>query len=215
MPTVKQVNEIFKIFSERNPTPRTELNFINNFTLTVSVILSAQATDISVNKATKELFKTYQTPEQIFDLGVVELKKYIKSIGLYNTKAKNIIALCQILIDKYNSRIPDSFEDLIKLPGIGRKTANVILNCAFGKPTMAVDTHVFRVAHRIGLSNGKTPEKVEYDLLQVIPDIWLLYAHHWLILHGRYICKARIPLCKECSIVTYCDYYNNINKIEK
>ncbi|RTK93632.1 MAG: endonuclease III [Rickettsiales bacterium] len=213
MPTVKQINEIFKIFSAKNPTPRTELNFIDNFTLTVAVILSAQATDISVNKATKELFKTYQTPKAIFDLGVVELKKYIKSIGLYNTKAKNIIALCRILIDKYNSRIPDSFEDLIKLPGIGRKTANVILNCAFGKPTMAVDTHVFRVAHRIGLSNGKTPEKVEYDLLHVIPDVWLLCAHHWLILHGRYICKARIPLCKECSIAEYCDYYNNINKI--
>lgn len=211
MPTVKQVDEIFKIFSKKNPTPRTELNFINNFTLTVAVILSAQATDISVNKATSELFKTHQTPKAVFDLGVVELKKYIKSIGLYNAKAKNIIALCRILIDKYNSRIPDNFEDLIKLPGIGRKTANVILNCAFGKPTIAVDTHVFRVAHRIGLSNSKTPEKVENDLLRVIPEIWLLYAHHWLILHGRYICKARTPLCKECNIAEYCDYNNNIN----
>lgn len=215
MPTENQINEIFKILSTENPSPKTELCFVNNFTLTVAVILSAQATDISVNKATKELFEIYQTPKQLLELGEIELKKYIKSIGLYNAKAKNIIALCQILVDKYNSNIPETFEELIKLPGIGRKTANVILNCAFGKPTMAVDTHVLRVSNRIGLSNNKTPEKVEYDLLKKIPSIWLLHAHHWLILHGRYICRARTPLCSECNISKYCDYYNNLNKMEK
>ncbi len=210
MPTAKQVDEIFAILSANNPSPETELNFINNFTLTVSVVLSAQATDISVNKATEKLYKLCKTPQEILDLGETGLKKYIKSIGLFNTKAKNIIALCQILIDQYNSIIPDSFDELIKLPGIGRKTANVILNCAFGKPTMAVDTHVFRVANRIGFSHGKTPEKVELDLLRVIPDQWIMHAHHWLILHGRYICKARMPLCDDCPIAKYCDYYNNI-----
>lgn len=210
MPTPNQIDEIFEIFSGNDPNPRTELNFINNFTLTVSVILSAQATDISVNKATKELFEICRTPEEILALGETELKKHIKSIGLYNAKAKNIIALCHILIDNYKSEIPNIFEQLIKLPGVGRKTANVILNCAFGMPTMAVDTHVFRVANRVGLSNGKTPEKVENDLLRVIPDKWLMHAHHWLILHGRYICKARMPLCEQCPIAKCCDYYNNI-----
>ena len=177
----------------------------------MAVILSAQATDISVNKATKKLFKQFNTPQKILSLGVDNLKTHIKTIGLYNSKAKNIIALCEILIDKYNSIIPDEFEELIKLPGIGRKTANVILNCAFAKPTMAVDTHVFRVAHRIGLSVGSSPEKVENDLLKKIPSKWLFYAHHWLILHGRYVCKARTPICVKCNISSYCSYYKKRN----
>lgn len=203
-----KIEKIFQIYSKNNPTPKTELEFTNNFTLAIAVILSAQATDISVNKATKLFFETHNTPEKILDLGEDRLKTYIKTIGLYNSKAKNIIALCKILIDKYNSRIPEEFGQLIKLPGIGRKTANVVLNCAFGKPTMAVDTHVFRVSHRIGLSTGKTPEKVEKDLLKKIPSKCLNHAHHWLILHGRYVCKARKPLCTECKIKEYCKYYN-------
>ena len=161
----KTINQIFQIFSNNNPTPKTELEFTNNFTLSIVVILSAQATDISVNKATK-FFPSYDTPEKILSLGEDGLKKYIKTIGLYNSKAKNVIALCEILIDKYNSNIPSEFGELIKLLGIGRKTANVILNCAFGKPTMAVDTHVHRVSNRIGFSSGNTPENVERDLLK-------------------------------------------------
>ena len=203
----KIINQIFKIFSNHNPKPQTELEFTNNFTLSIAVILSAQATDISVNKSTKLLFPTYNTPEKILSLGEDGLKKYIKTIGLYNSKAKNIIALCKILIDKYNSDIPSEFNELIKLPGIGRKTANVILNCAFGKPTMAVDTHVYRVSNRIGLSTGNTPDKVEKELLKKIPKKWLYHGHHWLILHGRYICKARKPLCSKCQITEYCKYY--------
>lgn len=201
------VNKIFEIFQKNNQEPQTELEFNNKFTLAVAVILSAQATDISVNKATKELFKKYDTAEKMLALGEDNLKKYVKTIGLYNSKAKNIIALCQILVDKYNSEIPDNFADLIALPGIGRKTANVILNCGFGRPTMAVDTHVYRVAHRIGLSKGKNPLQVEQDLVISISNKWLKYAHHWLILHGRYICKARKPLCNKCPIKDYCQYY--------
>ena len=207
----KTINQIFQIFSNNNPTPKTELEFTNNFTLSVAVILSAQATDISVNKATKNFFPSYDTPEKILSLGEDGLKKYIKTIGLYNSKAKNVIALCEILIDKYNSEIPSKFDELVKLPGIGRKTANVILNCAFGKPTMAVDTHVHRVSNRIGFSNGNTPEKVERDLLKKIPNKWLNHGHHWLILHGRYTCKARKPLCSECPITEYCKYYRKNN----
>jgi len=207
----KNINRIFQIFSNQNPNPETELEYSNNFTLAIAVILSAQSTDVSVNKATKHLFVDYNTPQKILALGENGLKDYIRTIGLYNAKAKNIIALCKILIDKYNSEIPETFDQLVKLPGIGRKTANVILNCAFGKLTMAVDTHVYRVSHRIGLSTGKTPEKVEKDLLRNIPSEWMQYAHHWLILHGRYTCKARKPLCGECAITKYCKYYKKIN----
>ncbi|MDA9163663.1 endonuclease III [Rickettsiaceae bacterium] len=203
----KHIDDIFNIWRGDNPEPVTELEYGNHFTLTVAVVLSAQATDVSVNKATKALFVDYDTPEGILALGEDGLKKYIKTIGLYNSKAKNIIALCRILIDNYNSQIPNEFDELIKLPGVGRKTANVVLNCAFGKPTMAVDTHVFRVANRIGFSDGKTPEKVEKDLLELIPEKWLTHGHHWLILHGRYVCKARKPLCEECNISDYCNYY--------
>ena len=207
----KNINRIFQIFSNQNPNPETELEYSNNFTLAIAVILSAQSTDVSVNKATKHLFVDYDTPQKILALGENGLKDYIRTIGLYNAKAKNIIALCKVLIDKYDSEIPETFDQLVKLPGIGRKTANVILNCAFGKLTMAVDTHVYRVSHRIGLSTGKTPEKVEKDLLKNIPPKWMQHAHHWLILHGRYTCKARKPLCKECAITKYCKYYKKIN----
>ncbi len=203
----ENIEKIFQVFCRMDPEPKTELEYNNNFTLAVAVVLSAQATDVSVNKATKELFKTHNTPEMMLSLGVEGLKEYIKTIGLFNTKAKNVIELCKMLINDYNSELPDEFEDLIKLPGVGRKTANVILNCAYGKPTMAVDTHVYRVAHRLGFSKGKTPEKVEQDLLKKIPLKWLEYGHHWLILHGRYTCKARKPLCNTCAVSEYCQEY--------
>jgi len=205
----EDVNQIFQIFSKQTPRPKTELEYTNNFTLAVAVILSAQATDISVNKATKNLFSNYETPEQIYSLGEDSLKTYIKTIGLYNAKAKNIIAFTKILIEQYNSQLPNSFQELIKLPGIGQKTANVILNCAFGVPTIAVDTHVFRLANRLGLSNAKTPEKVEKDLMRIIPDVYLQHAHHWLILHGRYVCKAKKPDCHACPINVYCPSNQN------
>jgi endonuclease-3 len=205
------VNQIFELLSKNNPNPKTELEYNNNFTLAVAVILSAQATDISVNKATKNIFPKYNTPLEVLKLGEDKLKELIKTIGLYNSKAKNIIALCRVLIDKYDSTLPSNFEDLIKLPGIGRKTANVILNCAFGKPAIAVDTHVFRVSRRLGISTGKTPEQVEKELIKLIPDKWLPSAHHWLVLHGRYICKARTPLCDECHLKTCCKYFQDIN----
>lgn len=201
------VNKIFEVFSKNNENPKTELVYKNDFTLLVAVILSAQATDVSVNLATKSLFEIYDTPEKILGLGEEGLKKYIKSIGLFNSKAKNVIALCQILISNYDSKVPNSFEELVKLPGVGRKTANVVLNCLFGLPTMAVDTHVFRVVKRIGLAKGNTPEAVEKELLQIIDRKWLSHAHHWLILHGRYICKARKPDCEICPIRKYCEYY--------
>lgn len=206
------IEKIFETLSAANPTPQTELEFTNNFTLAVAVVLSAQATDVSVNKATKDLFKKHDTPSKMLTLGVDGLKSYIKTIGLYNSKAQNIIALCKILVDKYNSEIPEDFDQLISLPGVGRKTANVILNCGFGHDTMAVDTHVYRLSHRLGLSQGKTPGKVEADLVKKIPIKWLRDAHHWLILHGRYVCKARKPLCEECVIRDYCDYYKKQEK---
>ncbi len=203
---LNRVNQIFTIFSSLSKEPKTELKYINSFTLTIAVILSAQATDISVNKASSELFKNYNNPKDFLQLGENNLKKYIKTIGLYNTKAKNIIALSKILVDKYNSNIPENFDDLVNLPGIGRKTANVILNCAFGHKTMAVDTHVARVSNRIGLTSEKIPKKIELNLLKQIPEKWLQHAHHWLILHGRYICKARKPECKKCPICHLCNY---------
>lgn len=203
----ESIQKIFLKFSSANPSPETELEYTNNFTLAVAVILSAQATDISVNKATPELFKKFDTPEKLLSLGEDGLKGYIKSIGLWSSKAKNIIALCEILIKEHNSEIPEDFEALVNLPGIGRKTANVILSCAFGHKTIAVDTHVFRVSKRLGLSNASTPEKVEKDLLKKIPEEYLMHAHHWLILHGRYVCKARKPLCDICQIKDHCKYY--------
>ncbi len=206
------IENIFEIFFQHNPEPKTELEYSNNFTLLVAVVLSAQSTDVGVNKATKALFTHYDTPEKMLDLGLDGLKKYIKTIGLFNTKAANIIKLSEYLIRDHNSVVPNNLENLVKLPGVGRKTANVVLNAAFGLPTMPVDTHVHRVANRTGLSDGKTPEKIEQDLLVCIPAKYLYNAHHWLVLHGRYICKARKPECERCPISSYCRYFKNYNE---
>ena len=198
--------EIFRRLKEANPAPKTELVHKSNFELLIAVILSAQATDVSVNKATKELYKVANTPQKILDLGESGLKKYIKSIGLYNSKAKNIIKTCKILIDEYNCRIPKDRKTLQKLPGVGRKTANVVLNNAFGQPTIAVDTHIFRVSNRTGIAPGKDVLKVELGLEKFVPEEYKLHAHHWLILLGRYTCLARTPKCGECSIIDLCEY---------
>ncbi len=202
----EDVREIFKRFSAATPHPQGELSFTNPFTLLIAVILSAQSTDKGVNKATKHLFLKADTPQKILSLGEDALKNYIKTIGLYNTKAKNIIKVCQILIDKHNGDVPHNRQALEALPGVGRKTANVVLNTAFNHPTIAVDTHLFRVANRTGMAPGKTPEAVEEKLYQMIPSEFHSYAHHWLILHGRYICKAKKPLCSKCLINDICLY---------
>ncbi|MFZ9181255.1 MAG: endonuclease III [Rickettsiales bacterium] len=202
----KNITKIFDIWQQNNPNPQTELEYINNYTLLVAVVLSAQSTDINVNKATKELFKIAYTPELMLKLGEKKLKKYIATIGLYNAKAKNVILLSEQLIQNHNSEVPNDFESLIKLAGVGRKTANVVLNCAFKQLTMGVDTHVFRIANRIGIVKEESPEKTEIALLKKIPKEFLLHAHHWMILHGRYICKARSPDCKKCKISKFCEY---------
>jgi endonuclease-3 len=189
-----------------NPHPRTELNYKSPFELLIAVILSAQATDKSVNKATEELFRVADTPAAILTLGLAGLSAYIKSIGLYNAKAKNIIATCRLLLERHGGAVPESREALEQLPGVGRKTANVILNTAFGQATIAVDTHIFRVANRTGLAPGKTVRAVEEKLLKFVPPEYLRDAHHWLILHGRYVCKARVPACPTCIIADLCEY---------
>lgn len=204
----KQHVEIFKRFAAQNPSPVTELKYNSAFELLISVILSAQATDVSVNKATEKLFIIANTPQAILKLGETKLKNAIKTIGLYNTKAKNILKTCEILIKNFDSKVPDNREALESLPGVGRKTANVILNTAFGHATLAVDTHIFRVANRTGLAPGKTPRIVEDQLLKVIPQPFLKDAHHWLVLHGRYICVARRPKCEQCLIRDLCEYPN-------
>lgn len=206
--TPQKCREIFKRFKKQNPKPTTELHYKSTFELLVAVILSAQALDSSVNKATSELFKHANTPEKIIDLGLVHLKKYIKTIGLYNNKAKNIMAMCKILIAEHDGHVPHDRKSLEALPGVGRKTANVILNTAFGEPVIAVDTHIFRVAQRIGLAKGTTPLAIEQQLQKVIPAEYLHDAHHWLILHGRYVCVARKPKCPECIIKDLCEYPN-------
>jgi endonuclease-3 len=200
----KTVSEIFKIFQNQQPQPQTELVYTNNYTLLVAVILSAQATDISVNKATQSLFKIVDNPQKMLEIGEEQLKKYISTIGLFNGKASNIIKMSKILIEKFDGQIPQNFEQLNSLPGVGRKTANVVLNCAFGIPTIGVDTHVFRVANRLGLVNEINEEKTEKALLKIIPQEFLQYAHHWLILHGRYVCMARKPNCQNCQIAKFC-----------
>lgn len=200
------IDEMFRRFSLQNPEPRTELSYTNHYTLLVAVVLSAQATDVGVNRATASLFTRVDTPQKMLMLGEDGLKKYIKTIGLYNAKAKNIIALSQILVDEYGGEVPKTREALEKLPGVGRKTANVVLNCAFGMPTIAVDTHIFRVSNRIGLVQEKNVLKTELALEKVIPDQWKHHAHHWLILHGRYVCKARKPECGGCLIRDLCEY---------
>lgn len=202
----KKIREIFLRFRKANPHPTTELVYHNHFELLVAVILSAQATDKSVNKATLSLFKDASTPEKMAALGVSGLEKYVRSIGLYKTKSKNVIATCKLLVEKFHSRVPHDFAALTSLPGVGRKTANVILNTVFGEPVIAVDTHIFRVANRIGLAHGKTPLAVEKQLDKNIPKEFLHDAHHWLILHGRYVCVARKPKCPECLIRDLCEY---------
>jgi len=189
-----------------NPEPASELQFINPYTLLVAVVLSAQATDVGLNKATRPLFAVADTPEKMVALGEAQLRDYIKTIGLYNTKAKNVIALSRILADEHGGEVPRNRAALEALPGVGRKSANVVLNVAFGKPTIAVDTHIFRVANRTGLAKGKTPLAVEQILLEVTPSRWRQHAHHWLILHGRYVCQARKPKCPECVVSDLCGY---------
>jgi len=199
-------SEIFQKLKAQNPKPTTELQYSNPFELLVAVVLSAQATDVGVNKATKLLFPVANTPEAIYALGVKGLKKYIRTIGLYNTKAKNIIKTCKLLLDEYDSQVPDDRDSLERLPGVGRKTANVILNTAFGQPTIAVDTHIFRVSNRTGIAPGKDVRVVEEKLLKFVPDEFKHDAHHWLILHGRYICVARKPRCGSCVIYDLCEF---------
>ena len=198
--------QIFKILARAHGKPSTELNFRSNFELLVAVILSAQATDISVNKATDKLYRKANTPQAFLNLGLTSLKRHIRTIGLYNTKAQNIIKTCRMLIDLHNGQVPSDREALEALPGVGRKTANVVLNTAFGEPTIAVDTHIFRVSNRTGLGPGKTVLQVEQKLLKFTPERYLKDAHHLLILHGRYTCMARTPRCPVCVIREFCDY---------
>jgi endonuclease-3 len=202
----ENIAEIFRRLKKHNPAPTTELNYASPFELLIAVILSAQATDKGVNKATDELYKVANTPEEILALTERGLKKYIKTIGLFNTKAKNIIKTCKILVDEYDSQVPEDRQALESLPGVGRKTANVILNTAFGHPTIAVDTHIFRVSNRTGIAPGKTVLDVEKKLLKVVPARYKQDAHHWLILHGRYTCIARKPRCGSCVIEDLCEF---------
>ena len=200
------IDEFYRRLAQKTPKPETELSWKNPYTLLVAVVLSAQATDVGVNKATGPLFKRADSPEKMVALGEAGLKNIIKTIGLYNTKARNVIALSLILIERHGGKVPGERAALEALPGVGRKTANVVLNVAFGEPTIAVDTHIFRVCNRTGLAPGKTPLDVEKGLVERTPEKWKAHAHHWLILHGRYICKARKPLCGECLIFDLCSY---------
>ncbi len=208
LPAMKKadIEEFFRRLAERNPDPRGELEYINPFTLLVAVVLSAQATDAGVNKATGPLFAVADTPHKMVALGEAKLRDHIRTIGLFNTKAKNIIALSRALIDEHGGQVPQDRAALEKLPGVGRKTANVVLNVAFAEPTIAVDTHIFRVGNRTGLAAGKTPRAVEDRLEKVVPARYKLHAHHWLILHGRYVCKARKPDCPACVVNDLCGY---------
>ncbi|WP_317992558.1 endonuclease III [Bartonella gliris] len=199
-----EIAEIFRRFSIQRPIPKSDLIYTNVFTLLIAVILSAQATDASVNKVTKELFRLADQPEKMITLGEEEIARHIRTIGLWRAKARNVYTLCSFLIDQYGGQVPDNREALMALPGVGRKTANVVLNVAFGQPTIAVDTHIFRLGNRLGLAPGKTPEIVEEKLLKIIPVGYLRYAHHWLVLHGRYICQARKAHCTQCIIADLC-----------
>ncbi len=205
MRSKKEINEMMGIFEKLMPEPKCELDFKNPYTLLVAVVLSAQSTDKGVNKATESLFKVADTPQKMLDLGLDKLKEYIKTIGLYNNKAKNIIALSQELVQRFNGEVPSNREDLESLAGVGRKTANVVLNVWFGKPALAVDTHVFRISHRLDFSSGKTPREVEDDLVKALPEKYIKNANHWLVLFGRYTCKALKPDCPHCPISTYCN----------
>ncbi|MFN3362660.1 endonuclease III [Allorhizobium sp. NPDC080224] len=199
-----ELEEIFRRFSIQRPEPKGELEHVNPFTLVVAVALSAQATDAGVNKATRALFKVADTPEKMLALGEEKVREYIKTIGLFRNKAKNVIALSQKLVDDFGSEVPRTREELVTLPGVGRKTANVVMSMAFGIPTMAVDTHILRIGNRIKLAPGKTPDEIEEILMRIIPEEYLFHAHHWLILHGRYCCKARRPECEKCVIADIC-----------
>ena len=201
-----KVDLFYARLAAANPEPRSELSYLNPYTLLVAVVLSAQATDVGVNKATGPLFKVADTPARMLALGESKLRSHIKTIGLFNTKAKNVITLSRLLLERHGGEVPRDREALEALPGVGRKTANVVLNVAFGEPTIAVDTHIFRVANRTGLAPGKTPVEVELKLLRATPEKWKLHAHHWLILHGRYICKARRPDCPICPVRDLCQY---------
>jgi endonuclease-3 len=208
-----EIAEIFRRFSVQRPEPKGELEHVNPFTLLVAVVLSAQATDAGVNKATRRLFELADTPEKMLALGEDRVRDLIKTIGLFRNKAKNTIALSRMLVDEYGSEVPRSREELVKLPGVGRKTANVVLNMAFGEPTIAVDTHLFRIANRLGIAPGKTPDAVEVALEKVIPAEYLRHAHHWLILHGRYVCTARRPNCGACVIADLCKAKEKTNSV--
>ena len=200
------IHTFFAVLQAANPEPKTELEYRSDFELLTAVLLSAQATDVSVNKATRTLFAVANTPQKMLDLGLQGLEQHIKTIGLYHSKAKHLLQTCQMLVDQHGSQVPRTREALEALPGVGRKTANVVLNTAFGQPTRAVDTHIFRLGNRTGLAPGKTPLEVELKLLKRIPSAYLLHAHHWLILHGRYICQARSPRCWECAVAQVCDF---------
>ena len=208
-----EMREIFRRFAVQRPEPQGELEHVNPFTLLVAVVLSAQATDAGVNKATRALFAVADTPQKMLDLGEERVGEHIRTIGLWRNKAKNVVALSEALIRDHGGEVPDDRDLLIKLPGVGRKTANVVLNMAFGHPTMAVDTHIFRIGNRLGLAPGKTPDEVEAGLLAVIPSDYLRHAHHWLILHGRYVCKARKPECTSCVIADLCKAAEKTNAI--
>lgn len=202
----KKVTEIFKRLQKNLPNPKIELDYASPFELLVAVVLSAQSTDKGVNKATAKLFPVANTPEGFLKLGIIELKKFIQTIGLYNTKAKNIMRTCEILVHDHDGKVPNTRKALEKLPGVGRKSANVLLNSLFGEDTIGVDTHIFRIANRIGLAHGKTPLEIETQLMKIIPKEFLHNAHHWLVLHGRYICIARKPKCYACEIVDLCEF---------
>ncbi len=204
----ENIHEFFKRLHAQNPEPKSDLEYTNPYTLLVAVVLSAQSTDIGVNKATKNLFCYVDSPQKMVDLGVEKLKSHIKTIGLYNNKAKNVIALSEIIIRDFNGEIPDTREGLMSLSGVGRKTANVVLNIVFKQPTMAVDTHIFRVSNRTGLAHGKNPDAVEQVLIKIVPKEFALHAHHWLILLGRYTCKARKPECDKCPVYDLCEFDN-------
>ena len=204
--TPAAIASFFATLQAANPQPVTELEYTSVFELLTAVLLSAQATDVGVNKATRKLFPVANTPQKILALGLEGLEGYIKTIGLYRSKARHLMETCRILVERHGGEVPRSREALEALPGVGRKTANVVLNSAFGEPTMAVDTHIFRVANRTGLANGKTPYEVEMQLLQRVPAEYRVDAHHWLILHGRYVCQARKPLCWQCRVAAYCDF---------
>ena len=206
MSVKSKVNNIFKVLKEKNPNPKTELEYSSVFTLLVAVVLSAQSTDKGVNAVTRKLFKEANTPQKMVELGEKKIKKLISRIGLFNTKSKNVFLLSKILIEKFSGEVPPDRDCLVQLPGVGRKTANVVLNTFFNKPYIAVDTHLFRLGNRIGIAKGKTTLDVENNYLKIIPKWAMKNAHHWLILHGRYICKARNPLCNECGITKFCEF---------